>query len=115
MEVVPGIAYGILKSSNTWKTTFCAELGTLKDMPPILCYPLSQMYYFYSCYNSLSGLAHYYIHGHFLLASCFIYNIYDMHVLKKGSPRSPQLIDIPSLALSPVAPVLFNLSEPAKI
>ena len=38
-----------------------------------------------------------------------------MHVLKKGSPRSPQLIDIPSLALSPVAPVLFNLSEPAKI
>ena len=55
------------------------------------------------------------MHGHFLLASCFIYNLYDMHVLKKGSPRSPQLIDIPSLALSPVAPVLFNLSEPAKI
>ena len=49
-----------------------------------------------------------------LLHSWTLQYIYDMHVLNKGSPRSPQLIDIPSLALSPVAPVLFNLSEPAK-
>jgi len=28
--------------------------------------------------------------------------------------NKPQLIDIPSLALSPVAPVRFNLSEPAR-
>lgn len=27
---------------------------------------------------------------------------------------SPQLIEMPSLALSPVAPVLFSRSEPAK-
>ena len=27
---------------------------------------------------------------------------------------SPQLMDMPSLALSPVAPVLFSLSEPAR-
>lgn len=27
---------------------------------------------------------------------------------------NPQLMDIPSLALSPVAPVRFNRSEPAK-
>ena len=31
-----------------------------------------------------------------------------------SSLTRPQLMEIPSLALSPVAPVLFNLSEPAR-
>ena len=37
-----------------------------------------------------------------------------VHVKEEFEPTSPQLMEIPSLALSPVAPVLLSLSDPAR-
>ena len=46
--------------------------------------------------------------------STILVYVYMYMYIRTYELTSPQLMDIPSLALSPVAPVLFSLSEPAR-